>query len=189
MKKISFALLILILTLSTMLILDCSRSGAVSSGKKDTAVYIMGGLGGNQTGFLAGKIKQDIPEVEVITFSEWDGWKDDIAGYALNNPHQHQIMIGHSYGCSSILNTTSLDGNIDLVILLDPVSTVGYHLTADSNILKTDIYYRSEEFGPKTANIKGNNITIYNVPNSSHNSLPNDPSIVNSIEQSIREVE
>jgi pimeloyl-ACP methyl ester carboxylesterase len=156
--------------------------------KKKTVVMVLGGLGASQITFLATKISDDLPEVDVVTFGSWDSYKADIDKFCKENEYDNYILIGHSYGGDSCLNGTINVKAIDLCILLDPVARSGYHLTVGSNIYKTAIWYRSQLFGPKTAEIAGDNITSL-IINDSHNSLPNDPLLVEPIEKLIKEVE
>ncbi len=155
----------------------------------NTIVCVMGGLGASQMTYIASRINLECPEVELVSFGDWDAYKGDIEGFLNNNPHKHCILIGHSFGCSTILNETKDVKFIDAICLIDPVATSGNHLYIQPNVAETEIWYRGNLLGPVTAKVDGQNITTYTEYNLGHNDVPNSKNVCDMIINKIKEIE
>jgi pimeloyl-ACP methyl ester carboxylesterase len=171
---------IVLAILCGLALIYCSKPATVT-GKGKTLVIVCGGLGEAQTGDIVARL-ETIPTLTVISASNWDGYKANIVSLYNANKETKLVLIGHSFGSETVITACKSIPFVDCLILIDPVATDWGSLELPHNIGSNIVFYRSDYFGPKTANIAGGNeITI----DGGHNDLPHNPIVIEKIVETV----
>jgi len=85
-----------------------------------TLVVVVGGLGFSQLGDLRHAVAEKCPQATVVSAGGWDGYKTDLKALATAKPHQHIILVGHSFGCQAIAEAAAQLPKVDLAVFIDP---------------------------------------------------------------------
>lgn len=101
-----------------MFILLVSLTGCARP--EPTLVVVVGGLGLSQLGDLRHAIMRECPQATVVNAGAFDGYKSDIKTLATKKPHEHIILVGHSFGCAAIANAAEQLPKVDLTVFIDP---------------------------------------------------------------------
>lgn len=156
----------------------------------DVFAIIVGGLGMDQTH----DIRTALEALDPMGVGVWsppglDDWEADIVQAALIRPAKDLVLIGHSFGghtCVDACQPLAEKGvRVSYLALLDPVSHKAgvselQFPTGDAAPLAYD-YWTCDRgtFGVTPANVVG--AVSETVQNSSHNSLPHIPRIIDAI--------
>lgn len=180
-----FRFLLAGLVACTICLSTCKRNTpAPTKNSKSKAIFVMGGLGGDQTGEIANLlINRYKDSFDIITFSQNDGYKGNLAEAINSGKYQYTIVIPHSFGCDTT-SKASYQAKMDLVMMIDPVATDWGKLTPDvNNIGRLIVFRRTQWFGPKTAEIliPHEEVEI----SGGHNDLPHDQEVYDKIVEEI----
>lgn len=143
--------------------IGCSKSNTPPD-NVDTLTVLVPGLGASQLDNL--RIKDS------VVVNEWDGYKTDLIEFLKNVKYSHLILIGHSYGCNTVLNDAIKFPNLIKIVLIDPVAEEGNELNIITAV-PINLFYRSELIGPVTAKIYNDGIQLTGqIVKGSHNTIP-----------------
>jgi pimeloyl-ACP methyl ester carboxylesterase len=146
-------------------------------------VVTVGGLGFSQMGDLRHAIIRQCPQAKVISAGAWDAYKTDITALATAKPHQHIILVGHSFGCQAIANAASQLPKVDLAVFIDPAWN-DFPLPA---AVASYLWYQRSGLGlEREARILGAAKTI--TIEGGHNDIPHAPQLIASVISAINAI-
>jgi len=146
-----------------------------------TVVVVVGGLGFSQLGDLRHAVIQRCPDATVINAGAWDGYKSDIKALATAKPHQHYILIGHSFGCEAIDEAAAHLPHVDLAVFIDPAWS-DFKL---SHNIENYLWFKRSSFGiERQAQIVGAEAPT--TIQGSHNDLPHAQNLIDEVVAAIR---
>ena len=154
--------------------------------KSGVLVISSGGFGHNQNDDIEAAVVKRCPKADMVSVAPWDAYKIDllpvIEAYGQN---KKIVLIGHSFGCDSAIHTSFRMKHVDLLVLIDPVSTKWGDLPFPCNAVRILAYKRSIAIGPPVAKIDG--LNIQNITGG-HNDLPHDPLVIDPVIALINEL-
>ena len=140
-------------------------------------VYVTGGLGGDQTYTVYNRLVTENKHI-IVSGGSNEAYKENIANKLADYTKKDIILIGHSFGCDSIIDFYNANErfNVKGVFLIDPVM-INW---GDSSIKKDPsivyVFYRTHLFGPKTAKIDGVlEDNVYNIDGGHNDFLHKEP--------------
>jgi pimeloyl-ACP methyl ester carboxylesterase len=83
-------------------------------------VVTVGGLGFSQMHDLRMAVKEKCPDADVVSAGMMDAYKTDLVALTRQKPHQHIVLIGHSFGCEAIDHAANQLPHVDLAVFIDP---------------------------------------------------------------------
>jgi hypothetical protein len=150
---------------------------------KATLVVTVGGLGFSQMHDLRMAVKQQCPNVDVVSAGAWDAYKEDILTIAREKPRQHIILVGHSFGCESIDKAAAQLPNVDLAVFIDP-SWDDFVLAPT---IRNYLWYQRSSLGiERQAKIAG--ASGARVIKGGHNDLPHSTQVISELVKTINAI-
>ncbi len=151
-------------------------------------IGLVGGLGKSQLNSLFLPLSTDDNHVDSF---DRDGYAQDVVSVVGAVNADKTILIGHSFGTETVLRIAEKFPNLKLIILIDPVSYDPFwasEMTVPDGITVLYVFYRTDAFGPKTAQLKGN-ITKELSIRGGHNSIPHEAQLISMIQDWVEEVQ
>ncbi len=146
-------------------------------------VVTVGGLGFSQMHDLRRAVIEQCPQAKVVSAGAWDAYKADIAAMAKEKPHEHIILIGHSFGCSAIAQAAKQLPTVDLEVFIDPAWD-DFHLPGN---VSHYLWYQRSGFGlEREAHIIGASTT--NKIQGGHNDIPHARELIAGVVQAINRI-
>jgi pimeloyl-ACP methyl ester carboxylesterase len=129
-------------------------------------------------------IKEQCPNVDVVSAGAWDAYKEDIAAIARENPRQHIILVGHSFGCAAIDQAATKLPKVDLAVFIDP-SWDDFTLAPT---IRDYLWFKRSDIGiEREATIVG--AWRSKVIKGGHNDLPHSQSLIAELIQTINKID
>jgi len=145
-----------------------------------TLVVVVGGLGLSQLGDLRHAIIKDCPQATVINAGAFDGYKSDIKALATKKPHDHIILVGHSFGCEAIASAALQLPNVELTVFIDPAWN-DFHLPSSTAHY---LWFQRSNFDiEREAKIIGAS-SPQKIPGG-HNDIPHSPQLITQVVNAI----
>jgi len=147
---------------------------------RPTLVVTVGGLGFSQMHDLRMAVKDQCPDADVESAGAWDAYKADILSLTRDQPRQHIVLVGHSFGCEAIDKVAGQLSQVDLAVFIDPA----WDDFSLAPTIKKYLWYQRSDLGiEREAKIMG--ASGVKVVKGGHNDLPHSPQLMAEVVQAI----
>jgi pimeloyl-ACP methyl ester carboxylesterase len=150
--------------------------------RKPILVVTVGGLGYSQMGDVRRAIDRRCPKAKVISAGWWDAYKSDLPRIIRKSPHDHLVLIGHSFGCQTVAQAARKVSKVDLVVFIDPAWN---DIRLPRNVERC-LWYRRSDFGwARKAKVIGASAATIR---GGHNDIPESKELIAGVVKAINEI-